>query len=145
MGQQTIERLQIKTPEQRFLSVLENDFHKPPRVAQVSLEEAQACLLGTAQHVRPGQMRVILARRDAGHGCGLTETPMTEVSWTVDAGLEDREVVQRDRGLDCFCSRGAPSTRLGCGRGHGHQVFTRIRETGFCGKNPVSAERSPKQ
>ena len=95
MEQQTIERLQIKTAEQRFLSVLENDFHNPPRVAQALLEEAQACLLGTAQHVRPGQMRVILARRDAGHGRGLTETPMTEVSWTVDAGLEDHEVLKQ--------------------------------------------------
>ena len=95
MEQQTIERLQIKTAEQRFLSVLEKDFHNPPRVAQALLEEAQACLLGTAQHLRPGQMRVILARRDAGHGRGLTETPMTEVSWTVNAGLEDREVLQQ--------------------------------------------------
>jgi hypothetical protein len=34
MEQQTIERLQIKTPEQRFLSVLENDFHKPPGVGE---------------------------------------------------------------------------------------------------------------
>ena len=94
MEQQTIERLQIKTAEQRFLSVLEEDFHKPPRVAQALLEEAQACLFGSAQHVRPGQMRVILARRDAGHGRGLAEIPMIEVIWTVDAGLEDLEVLQ---------------------------------------------------
>jgi hypothetical protein len=95
MEQQTIERLQVKTPEQRFLSILENEFHEPPRVAQALLEEAQSCLLGTAQHLRPGQMRVILTRRDAGHGRGLTETPMAEVIWTVDAGLEDREVLHR--------------------------------------------------
>ena len=95
MEQQTIERLQIKTPEQRYLSVLENDFHKPPRVAQALLEEAQACLLGAAQYLRPGQTRVILARRDAGHGRGLAEIPTTEVIWTVDAGLEDLEVRQQ--------------------------------------------------
>jgi len=95
MEQQAIERLQNKTAEQRFLSMLENEFHEPPRVAQALLEEAQACLLGAAQHLRPGQMRVILVRRDAGHGRGLVETPMTEVIWTVDAGLEDREVLQR--------------------------------------------------
>jgi biotin operon repressor len=95
MEQQTIERLQIKTPEQRFLSVLENDFHKPPRVAQALLEEAQACLLGSAQHIRPGQMCIILARRDAGHGRGLAEIPTTEVIWTVDAGLEDHEVLKQ--------------------------------------------------
>lgn len=95
MEQETIERLQIKTAEQRFLSVLEREFREAPRVAQALLEEAQTCLLGTAQHMRPGQMRVILARRNAGPGRGLVETPMTEVVWTVDAGLEDREVLQR--------------------------------------------------
>jgi hypothetical protein len=95
MEQPTIERLQIETSEQRFLSVLENDFHKPPRVAQALWEEAQACLFGSAQHLRPGQMRVILARRDTGHGRGLTETLMTEVVWSVDAGLEDYEGLKR--------------------------------------------------
>ncbi len=95
MEPQAVERLQVKTAEQRFLRMLENEFHEPPRVAQALLEEAQACLLGAIQHLRPGQMRVILVRRDAGHGRGLVETPMTEVIWTVDAGLEDREVLQR--------------------------------------------------
>ena len=95
MEQQAIERLQNKTAEQRFLSTLENEFHEAPRVAQALLEEAQTCLLGTVQYLRPGQMRVILVRRDAGHGRSLAETPMTEVIWTVDAGLEDREVLQR--------------------------------------------------
>lgn len=95
MERQAIERLQIKTAEQRFLSMLENEFHEPPRVAQALLEEAQACLLGAVQHLRPGQMRVILVRRDAGHGRGLVETPMAEVLWTVDAGLEDRDVLQQ--------------------------------------------------
>jgi len=105
MEQQTIERLQVKTPEQRFLSILENEFHEPPRVAQALLEEAQACLLGTAQHLRPGQRRVILTRRDAGPGRGLTETPMAEVIWTVDAGLEDLDVQHR----------------------HGHAALRRVR------------------
>ena len=95
MERETIERLQIKTAEQRFLSVLEQEFREAPRVAQALLEEAQTCLLGAAEHMRPGQMRAILARRDAGPGRGLLETPMTEVVWTVDAGLEDREVLQQ--------------------------------------------------
>ena len=95
MEQETIERLQTKTAEQRFLRVLEREFREAPRVAQALLEEAQACLLGAAEHMRPGQMRVILARRNAGPGRGLVETPMTEVIWTVDAGLEDREVLHR--------------------------------------------------
>jgi biotin operon repressor len=105
MEQETIERLQIKTAEQRFLSVLEQEFREAPRVAQALLEEAQSCLLGAAQHMRPGQMRVILARRDAGPGRGLTETPLTEAVWTIDAGLEDREVLHR----------------------HGHRALRRVR------------------
>lgn len=95
MKQDMIERLQVKTAEQRFLSVLEREFREAPRVAQALLEEAQTCLVGASEYMRPGQMRVILARRDAGSGPGLVETPMTEVVWTVDAGLEDREVLER--------------------------------------------------
>lgn len=95
MNQQEAERLQAKTPEHRFLSILRKEFHEPPRVAQALLEEAQACLLGVDQALRPGQMRVTLTRRDAGHGQSLADTPMTEVIWTIDAGLEDREVLQR--------------------------------------------------
>ena len=94
MNEQEIERLQAKTPEKRFLQVLEQDFHQPPCVAQSLLEEAQACLLGQAQSLRPGQVRVILARREVGHGRSLRETATTEVIWTVDAGLEDRQVLQ---------------------------------------------------
>lgn len=95
MNQQEIERLQVKTPEHRFLSILRNEFHEPPRVAQALLEEAQACLLGVDQTLRPGQMRTTLTRRDAGHGQPLADTPMTEVIWTIDAGLEDRQALQR--------------------------------------------------
>jgi len=104
MKPETIVRLQVKTAEQRFLSVLQREFREAPRVAQALLEEAQLCLLGTTEHMRPGQMRVILARRDAGSGPALVETPMAEVVWTVDAGLEDREVVERhgDRALRRF-------------------------------------------
>lgn len=95
MNKQEIERLQAKTSEQRFLRMLEEEFHQSPRVAQVLLEEAQTCLLGRAQSLRPGQVKVILAQGDAGHGRSLRETATTEVVWTVDAGLEDRQVLQR--------------------------------------------------
>ena len=95
MEDQAIERLQIKTAEQHFLSVLQNEFGKAPRIAQALLEEAQVCLLGTGEHLRPGQMWVTLAKRKAGHGRGLAETPTTQVAWTIDAGLEDREVLRQ--------------------------------------------------
>lgn len=95
MNSQEIERLQAKTPEQRFLQVLEQEYHCAPRIARAILEEAQVCLLGAPDHLRPGQVRVILTRYDAGHGRPMRDTPMTEVVWTVDAGYEDREVLRR--------------------------------------------------
>ena len=95
MNKGQIERLEAKTPEQRFLQVLKRDFRQAPRVAQAVSEEAQSCLLGQAQEMRPGQVRVILVRRSAGHGRTLDETETTEVVWTVDAGREDRQVLRR--------------------------------------------------
>lgn len=95
MNNREIERLQAKTPEQRFLQVLEQDFHYAPKVAWAVLEEAQTCLLGNSGSLQPGQVRVILTRYEAGHGSALRDTPMTEVVWTVDAGLEDRQVLQQ--------------------------------------------------
>jgi DNA-binding CsgD family transcriptional regulator len=95
MNKGQIERLEAKTPEQRFLRVLKQDFHQPPRVAQAVLEEAQACLWGQVQAMRPGQVRVILAQRRASHGRAVAETETTEAVWTVDAGLEDRQVQRR--------------------------------------------------
>jgi AraC-like DNA-binding protein len=95
MDRQTMERLQAKTPEQRYLNVLEQDFHHPPRVAQALLEEAQTCLLGLGSTVRPGQTRVILTSLKAGHGQPLGQSVTSEVTWTVDAGQEDRQMEQR--------------------------------------------------
>jgi hypothetical protein len=94
MDEQASERFQAKTPEQRFLNVLEQDFAQPPRVAQALLEEAQMCLLGHSSALRPGQTRVILADLKAGHGQPLAQTATTEVTWTIDAGQEDRRVQQ---------------------------------------------------
>lgn len=94
MNEQAINRLKAKTPEQHFLRVLEDEFHQPPRVAQVLLAEAQACLLGQATTIRPGQTRVLLTSLDAGHGRALRETASKDVIWTLDAGQEDRHVLQ---------------------------------------------------
>lgn len=95
MDKQTSERLQAKTPERRFLQVLEQDFQYAPKVAQAILEEAQTCLLGQAERLRPGQVRVILTRYDAAHGRAMRDTETTEVTWTLDAGLEDRQVASQ--------------------------------------------------
>jgi CRP-like cAMP-binding protein len=95
MNKDEIRRLQAKTPEQHFLRVLEQEFHYAPKVAQAVLEEAQACLAGRPGQIKAGQMRVILSKYEAGHGRALCDTATTEAVWTVDAGREDRQVLQR--------------------------------------------------
>jgi DNA-binding Lrp family transcriptional regulator len=94
MDKQTSERLQAKTPEQRFLRVLIDEFRQPPRVAQAMLEEAQSCLLGQGTTIRPGQTRVLLVPLKAGHGRTVRQMVCQEVVWTIDAGQEDRQVLQ---------------------------------------------------
>lgn len=95
MNNRQIRRLQAKTPQQRFLRVLEQEFHYAPKVAQALLEEAETCLGGISGSLRPGQVRVILTKREAGHGQTLRDAATTEVLWTVDAGVEDQQVLQR--------------------------------------------------
>lgn len=92
MNQQALERLQSKTPEQRFLQILQEEYHQPPRIAQALLEEAQHYLGGSGTPLHPGQMRVILTAYDAKAGQSLRQAPKAEVAWTLDAGLEDRQV-----------------------------------------------------
>jgi hypothetical protein len=89
------ERLQAKTPQQRFLNVLQHDFHFAPKVAQALLEEAETCLTGLPEHIQPGQMHLVLTHRIARHGQALRDTPTHPVIWTIDAGAEDRQILQR--------------------------------------------------
>ncbi len=96
MKKDTRERLEAKTPQGRFMHMLEHEFHFAPKVARVILQEAEATLLGSAeQPLRPGQVRAILAKRQAGHGRAVRDTDTTEVTWTVDAGTEDRRIWQQ--------------------------------------------------
>jgi len=88
-------RLKAKTPEQRFKQILQGEFAFSPKMAALVLQEAQEHLLGKPEHIRPGQMRVILAAREARHGQTLRETPTQEVVWTVDAGEDDRNVLAK--------------------------------------------------
>lgn len=96
MEPDVFERLEVKTAQHRLLHKLESEYGLAPRVAQAVLEEAEACLNGRPAALRPGQVRVILARRDAASGRPLKETEMVEVVWTVDAGKTDREVQARE-------------------------------------------------
>ena len=94
MNNSATQRQQARTPERRFLQVLEADFGQAPRVSEAILEEAQKCLFGETSALRPGQIRVLLTGVDAGHGRSLRETELKEVIWTVDAGAEDLRVQQ---------------------------------------------------
>jgi hypothetical protein len=92
MKQDEAGRLAAKTKEQQLMHILEVDFRQPPRVAQAIMHDVQTCLAGTADQVKPGQMRVILVAMEARHGQALAQTMQREVIWTVDAGQEDYEV-----------------------------------------------------
>ena len=94
-----LKRRMAKTPEERFLNILKQDFAHPPKIAEAILDEARNCLLGRTEHMRPGQMRVVLVKRAAPHGRPLRETEKVEVVWTIDAGLEDL-VVNKQAGLN---------------------------------------------
>jgi hypothetical protein len=94
MDQAERQRLEAKTAEQRFVSLMKQEFNYAPRIAEAILGEAQACLLGAEKNVRPGQTRVILLRRDARHGQALSQCQTIEVIWTVDAGPADGRVQQ---------------------------------------------------
>lgn len=89
------ERLHAKTPQQQFLNVLQHEFHFAPKVAQALLEEAETCLRGSPDHLQPGQMRLVLTQRLAKPGQALHDTPLRSVIWTLDAGAEDRQVLQQ--------------------------------------------------
>jgi predicted ArsR family transcriptional regulator len=93
-----LDRYQAKTPEQRFLQILQQDFRYAPKIAEVILAEAQSCLEGKPGNIRTGQMRVLLARQKAVSGQALGQLSQVEVTWTVDAGAEDITVL-REHGL----------------------------------------------
>jgi hypothetical protein len=76
----TQERILAKTPQQRFLHILEQDFHFAPKIAEAIFLEAESCLLGKPTQLRPGQVRVILVRRGARHGQALSDSPRLEVT-----------------------------------------------------------------
>ena len=94
-----LDRYQAKTPEQKFLQILQQDFRCAPKIAEVILAEAQSCLEGKPGNIKIGQMRVLLARQKAASGQALDQVSQMEVTWTIDAGAEDVTVL-REHGLN---------------------------------------------
>ncbi len=93
-----LDRCEAKTPEQRFLQILQQDFRYAPKIAEAILSEAQDCLEGKPGNLKTGQMRVLLARQKAAAGQALGQISQVEVTWTIDAGAEDVTVL-RESGL----------------------------------------------
>lgn len=100
MSRTAIDRLAVKTLDQRFRHELETEFELAPRVAQSVLEAAKnvfhldAVTGEPTDRLRPGQIRQVIAAAGAPHGRPLDETEMVEVVWTVDAGEEDLAVLR---------------------------------------------------
>jgi DNA-binding Lrp family transcriptional regulator len=101
MARTMIDRLAVKTLDQRFRYELETGFEIAPRVARGILEAAKevfgldAVSGDRPGRLRPGQIRQIIAAAGAPHGVPLRETKMVEVTWTLDAGEDDLEVLKK--------------------------------------------------
>jgi len=88
-------RLKSKTGEQQLIYILEQEFQFAPKIAASILAEAEAILRPSGEEEQGGQKRVVVVSRQAGHGSALREVETVTISWTLDAGEEDREVWQQ--------------------------------------------------
>lgn len=101
MERSTIDRLAVKTLDQRFRRELETEFEMAPRISQGILDLAKevfsldAVSTDRAGRLRPGQIRQVIAAADAPHGRPLNQARMVEVVWTIDAGEEDLDVLRQ--------------------------------------------------
>jgi len=101
MVRTTIDRFAVKTLDQRFRHELEAGFELAPRVCQGILDVAKevfgldAVSGDQLDRLRPGQIRQVITAADAPHGIPLCQTKMVEVTWTLDAGEEDLDVLRK--------------------------------------------------
>jgi len=101
MTRTAIDRLAVKTLDQRFRHELEAGFEIAPRISQGILDLAKevfsldAVSADGSGRLRPGQIRQVIAAAGAPHGCTLRQIDMVEVTWTLDAGEEDLDVLRR--------------------------------------------------
>jgi DNA-binding Lrp family transcriptional regulator len=99
MSRTVTDRLSTKTLDQRFCHELETGFELAPRVSQGVLELVKQVFQRNGVpgahtgRLQPGQIRQVIAAADAPHGRPLDETEMVEITWTLDAGEEDLEVL----------------------------------------------------
>lgn len=94
MDREMVARQAAKTVEHHFVQTLIQEFQFAPRVAQAVLAEAKERLLWEGKEPGQGQIRVLLSERRAGHGQALSQTGKQEVVWTINAGVEDQQIMQ---------------------------------------------------
>lgn len=100
MVRTAIDRLAVKTLDQRFRYELETGFELAPRVSLGVLDVAKEVFGLDAVsgkqwgRLRPGQIRQVIAATGAPHGIPLRQTQMVEVTWTLNAGEEDLGVLR---------------------------------------------------
>jgi len=101
MERTAIDRLAVKTLDQRFRCELETGFEMAPRISQGILDLAKEVFrldavssANGSGYLRPGQIRQVIAASSAPHGCPLHQADMVEVTWTLDAGEEDLAVLK---------------------------------------------------
>lgn len=94
MARSTTERLAEKTVERQFLYELETDFELAPAASRAVLATAQQVLLISGDEPRQGQMRLTVVSVKEPSGKPLAAMKKVSVVATVDAGLEDLEVLR---------------------------------------------------
>ena len=91
-------RMALKTPEASFIRVLQDEFSFSLRVSSELMRTAKEMLVGDVPSavVRPGQIRLVVARLDAPFGPPLEEIGKIEVTLTVKDEFDDAAVKKRD-------------------------------------------------
>ena len=92
MSESYFQRLSTKTPERKFLYILENEYEYSPKESRLILEEVRQIFDKDKLKVQLGQRHQVLVSRKAKHGKPIKDLPKVEVVFTVDAGLEDLEI-----------------------------------------------------
>jgi len=90
------DRLLEKTPEQIFINSLRKEFELSPAESKGILDLAKQCLFGHSPQA-VGKIKFICASTKAKHGKPLGEQEMVEVELTLDAGIDDLNVL-KDQG-----------------------------------------------